>query len=419
MPAPAWATPGGAVESAPAEWDGVSDLGEDQAVALALAHSPMIRAELERVSAARADLVQAGLLPNPMVNVSALWPIGDPDAATAWSASAMEQLSWLWLREPRTRAASHRLRAAVLGVSDTALGLVFEVRATHAGVVSAQRAATAALDGARSASELARLARARLDAGESTEPELNRFLIEEAEAQARRVRLAAEFEGGKRRLLGLLGRSGADAAWDAVGGPASRWSDLDGLAEEEVIGLALRRRLDAAEARALARASGYMLDEARLMRLGEASAGPMFERTEDRMEMAGVGLAVMVPILDTGAARVARGRADSRRMALEANELAERAVREARVGWHEARARAEAAERYGSEIVRRREQNLRIAEQSLEAGEADLTEVLMARLALSQARVELAQMEAEAAEAFFGLERAVGGRLARREPPAR
>src|SRR5688500_11449833 len=50
-------------------WDGNTPLTRDLAIRLALARQPTLRAQRATIAAARADLVQAGLLPNPMLSL--------------------------------------------------------------------------------------------------------------------------------------------------------------------------------------------------------------------------------------------------------------------------------------------------------------------------------------------------------------
>ena len=51
-------------------WKGEAPLSVDQAVTIALRNNRPIRAALERIASARADLVQSGLLPNPVLSAT-------------------------------------------------------------------------------------------------------------------------------------------------------------------------------------------------------------------------------------------------------------------------------------------------------------------------------------------------------------
>lgn len=107
-----WSGGGGADEL----WDGATPLTEDLAVTLALRHNRAIRADLERIAASRADLVQAGLLPNPVLSLAFGFPVGGTTGPTEIVVGAMQQLAALWLRGPRVSAAEATLRQTILNV---------------------------------------------------------------------------------------------------------------------------------------------------------------------------------------------------------------------------------------------------------------------------------------------------------------
>jgi outer membrane protein, heavy metal efflux system len=72
----AWTEPW---ESSLTMWDGRSPLTVDLALAMALRNNREIRSQVEQIAASRADLVQAGLLPNPVVGLTLRFPF-DPGA---------------------------------------------------------------------------------------------------------------------------------------------------------------------------------------------------------------------------------------------------------------------------------------------------------------------------------------------------
>ena len=109
---PAWQTqakPGLTGKFAGSDWDGRRDLTAAEAIRIALNNSPSIRSDLADIAAARADLVQAGLLPNPMLNVMAKF---DGNGASMLDAGLMQAISALWLLPSRTSAAHAQSLAA-------------------------------------------------------------------------------------------------------------------------------------------------------------------------------------------------------------------------------------------------------------------------------------------------------------------
>jgi len=70
---PAWSAPW---DELPPPWDGQTALGVDEAVVLSLRNNRELRADLEMIGKANADLIQAGLLQNPVINFMAMFPDG-------------------------------------------------------------------------------------------------------------------------------------------------------------------------------------------------------------------------------------------------------------------------------------------------------------------------------------------------------
>ena len=124
-----------------------------QAVAVALWNNPAFQSELAQLGFARADLADAGMLPNP--TLSLLLPIG-PRPVEAWLAWPFEVL---WQRPHRVVAAQLDVERAARALTQTGLDLARDVRLAHAD-------ATLALARRALRDEQVRLARALCDAAE-------------------------------------------------------------------------------------------------------------------------------------------------------------------------------------------------------------------------------------------------------------
>ncbi len=167
-------------------------LTSEEAVAIALWNSPSFQATLADLGIARADLVEAGLLRNPVF--SFLFPLGP------------KQLEWtlqfpfevIWQRPARVAAA--RLNAESVGerlVWD-ALTLVADTRLAHAAAEIADRRLQLTAENAALVTRLAEITNARLRAGDISELEARA-----AQSDAARVvvlRRAAEHDRNLARL---------------------------------------------------------------------------------------------------------------------------------------------------------------------------------------------------------------------------
>lgn len=394
-----------------AEWDGRADLHADSAVRVALAAHPAIRAAMDHIAASRADLVQSGLLPNPVLNISLGFPLGGESGATSVGVGLVQQLAWLLTARSRQDAASSDLDASVLLASDQALAIAAEVRNLHARIVFAQSFVTehmAAADSARRALELARRAAA---AGEATTLEINRRSTRLIELEHLTVAAQADLDVFKRELLHRLHRSAAAADWRAADppdrAPIAEWT------EQQVIELARDQRLDVAAAKARADAARIRAGISKSEVWADLEAGAGFSRDEDAREELGPEISVPIPIFDTGQARTARSAAEARVAASEAEVTRSRAVADARRAWVRARSAHELLQSSGARLVETADQSLDLSRRAFAAGALELTGLLEAEEQAVQARIRALELKRDAVLEHIELERAVGGRLAR------
>src|SRR3972149_2391986 len=96
-------------------------VGEQEALVLALRNNRELRADLEMIGKANADLVQAGLLQNPVINFMAMFPDGGGRAMLRSNALPLQPLQDLWLIPAREKVATAQLQQAVLRVADRAV----------------------------------------------------------------------------------------------------------------------------------------------------------------------------------------------------------------------------------------------------------------------------------------------------------
>lgn len=111
-------------------------LQQETAVRLALLHNHRVRALQQRLGIARADLVQAGLLRNPSLDLDARFVEGGgTDLEFGLSQPVLE----LFLRPLRQNLAAHEFTAAKLRITDELVHLVFSVRRAFVEAQAAQQ----------------------------------------------------------------------------------------------------------------------------------------------------------------------------------------------------------------------------------------------------------------------------------------
>ncbi|GMV26730.1 MAG: hypothetical protein AMXMBFR58_27610 [Phycisphaerae bacterium] len=404
-------------EASLTSWDGRAPLSVESAVAMALRNNREIRSQVEQIAASRADLVQAGLLPNPIVGLTLRFPFDPVSGGTFIGAQVVQSFTALWLRDGKITAADARLNQTVLDVSDRALRLVADVRSTHARIVFGQRAVSLSDENLATIRRSIESLDARVRGGEGTTLDVNRAKQQLAKAQADRVAVTRDLAKERRRMLELIGFASEAAEWTAAesdgAGPGSP------LNESAAMALAGSQRLDVAATRSIVEAQRADLSVEEGSRLKDFGLGADFERSESGEKSVGPVIEIGIPIFDTNKAQIARAGSLARAALAAYEATTHRAVREARVAWIELDSASRLVEQYRSTVLSLSEHNLTLAEASLKSGQADVTVLLEAQREVTDARARLNELEQAAALARIELEYAVGGSLARPPTPAR
>ncbi len=382
----------------------------DRALQIAVLNNRELRATLEELGIAQADLVQAGLLENPVI-------AGDLVVSTRGNGlggglSLSQSLLSVFLIPAKRRLAKAELRFAVVTVADSALALVRDVRVAYANVQAAMALRDLQRTLVQAAEVSDELAARQHEAGNM--PDLDRELYAAALDEARLDLSDAEIEvvAAREELNRLLGLWGAQVDWklaDPLPDPLDD-QDLDGL---EALGM--RQRLDVSAARARVDAIAYAV---KLRRRGVV---PVVEAgVEARNEVGndaghewviGPSMAIQIPLFDPGHADFARLRAQLR----QAEHMLQHVAIVARSTIREHRERLVASSRrvrYLRDTVLPRRATL--GQRALERYNA----MLIGAYELLEIRAEQVHSEAEYVEALRDywiahaeLERAVGGKL--------
>lgn len=411
---PTWTEPW---EPSLTSWDGRSPLKVEQALAMALRNNREIRSQVEQISASRADLVQAGLLPNPVLGLTLRFPFDPVSGGTFIGAQVVQSFTALWLRSDKIKAADARLNQTVLDISDKALRLVAEVKSTHARIAFGQVAVHHTDHNLATIQKSIDSLEARVRGGEGTSLDVNRAHQQFAKAQSERASIGRDLAKDQRLMLELIGFASKSAEW-TVENNASLVEAIS-LDEAAAITLARSQRLDVAAALAIVEAQKADLSVEERSRLKDLGLGADFEQDVDRNKSIGPVVELGIPIFDTNAAQIAKAGSLARATLANYEAVAQRAVREARVAWVEYDSATQLADQYRSAVLPLSERNLSLAEASLKAGQTDVTVLLEAQGEVIEARTRLNDLERQAAIARIELEYAVGGRLVAPPPLAR
>ena len=378
-----------------------------EAVELALLNNPALQASYLGIGMSRADLVQAGLLPNPTLGLALRLPSGGGVADL--DAELMQEVMGSGRRGARVRAARSALDMAVLAVAEEAVLLAERTRLGYFAALSAKERGGIASESVTVARGLLLVAEAREQAGAGTELEVNvaRSELGASQLEERDAELALdEALFDLTCTLGLTRSLAVEELVSPLPGP------LDWEAEEEdLVELARTRRLDLEAARHAVDAARARLEVERGGRWPSVEVGLTYERADGQRAL-GPAAAVTLPVFDRNQARHAKAQLllEAAEKDLAARELAVRrevlgAYRRGRVEW-------ETASFYRDELLPHDQRSMELSLEAYQESKVSFLSALEAQQRLLTTRRNYVARRLRCAAAGPELERALGVPLA-------
>lgn len=384
------------------------ELSVDEAVQIALLNNRHLHASFEDLGIAQADLVQAGLLKNPVFAASWRFPDRSPSGTNAEYSVTQDFLD-LFILSLRKKVAAQQFESTKLSVASTVLQLSAEVKVAYYTLQGREQLLTRLrliVELNQIAAELAgrqHEAGTLNELGSTTQQAIyDQSKIDVAQAEA-------ELAVDRERLNRLLGLWGAQTTWKI----GDHLPDIPSqeISIEHLESLAMRQRLDLAATRAqlvtlsqaLAVTEGYRY-------FASAEVGIDTEREADRQRVTGPTLSLQLPIFDQGQAQIAKIQAQFRQFQRRFEAMAIDARSEVREARDRLAAQRRMAEYYKDLLPKRvRIVNLTLQQYNgMLKGPYDLLLAKQSEVATEQAYINAWRdywiVRAE-------LERAVGGRL--------
>ncbi|MGE3279992.1 MAG: TolC family protein [Alphaproteobacteria bacterium] len=215
-------------QNRPASADGSSIRSLDQAIALALAQSPALRAAEARRDASRGERRQAGMRPNPELAVEGENFAGSGPYRGVRSLEATVgvgqriELGGKWTA--RVSVADAGIAVSESEYQAARLDVIRDVTKAYAEAVAARRAIEVEAERMRLADEVLRVVRARVEGGKEPLVQVRRAEITRSRATLAIEKARREAEIARRSLATLLGvervEIAPDNAWFEAIGPA-------------------------------------------------------------------------------------------------------------------------------------------------------------------------------------------------------
>lgn len=355
---------------------------EENAVRAALLLHPTVRAELAHVGASKADLVQAGLLPNPGLTGNVVFASAAPVLFTFDFAQQLLLLGQIPIRQAAARAALER---TLLQSADAILADLAAVRRTWHELAAALELIELLQKTEAIFGRSLKATQDRREAGAATGIDVNlaesQVLLVQAEIAAAEGRL----DSLRAIFAARVGFAEWDEGWTLAAAPAE---SAPPPTRAEAIASAIRNRPDLQIADARIREAEAGLRQAHLAVFPILSAGFTTMRQPPVYYGPNFGLAE-IPIFDQGLAKIARAEfvlAEAKRMRESAELAARRDV---------SSALAELAASHRQVVLLRErlvplaERNLALAEQAFKGGGANVLTVLVSQQSFAEAQRRL------------------------------
>jgi len=419
-------------------------LTANEAAEVCLLNNRRLQAALYEVGAARADVVQAGLLSNPTLSFGLRFP--DAGGLANFEAALVQNLADLWQIPVRKRAAERVLDRTILQVAREVSVAVFETKTAYYRARQADRKREIAAESVQIAQQVLDLALARQQAGAGSEVDVNlaRSEVQDAELALRTTTLEAFVaRSALCTLLSLKVTPDTLELTDALPEPPAWTVPTD----EVLLELAIDHRLDIQAAVRATEAAWARIRQEQLKLFPTLDVGVALERGERRAPEArniladsvrasldagqpqvdiapkeksggqdtifGPTIGMELPIFNQNQGGIARAQFEyeqSRKLldnlVVEVNQQVRLASARARTAWSN-------AGYYGDQVLPLRETSLELARTAYQAGRTPLLNVLEAQRALLTARAGYADSLQASAAALVELERVTGQPLSR------
>ena len=399
----AWSQP---VDTPSTAWNGSDPLHADVALAVAIQNNPRLRLALTIIAQRRADLVQAGLLPNPTIGFGIGVAIDGLAGAPAL-VQGIQTLTWIWTQPDRIAIADAQLQSAILDAASQTVALAEDVGIAHAAVLAAANLHTYDTAYVDLATKTLRLIRARYDAGESSMLNVNRAEVDLQTARTGGITARRSLEQTKLALLRAIGWPGHTTDWEAAEPTAARYPEND--SDIELLQLAATQHLELASQAAKIQQYVAAHALATTKKLPEVNFTFGWQRNFRDRRAVMPGAQITIPLFDNGDPAIAKANAQLEHARLQwiatANQI-EYEVRNTASQWREA---AEQVSITTNILVPSAASALRRSQFSHAEGVTDLTVLLLAQEQNIDAEHTLVTQRLAECTALIRLRRAVGG----------
>ncbi|WP_002635607.1 TolC family protein [Myxococcus hansupus] len=379
-------------------------LDERTAVSIALWNSAALQSDMAQLGVSRADLAEAGALPNP--TFSLLLPVGPRTLET----SLLAPLFALWQRPSRVAAAKLQVEQVARGLVQNGLDLARDVRIAHTEWVLSEERREARDELSTLWGRTAELVEARFAAGDASQMEVAALRAEAQTAvdSARRARTDVVLARERLRLLMGVVQSPLFAEAQPRVEP---WDERPLRPVDDLISLAQAARPDVRAAELGIEVAGGRLgwEKSRILQLfARLDTKPSTSASGAPQALWVPGVQLDVPIFNWNPGGIGRSEAELLRASARYVLLRQQVSNEVLMARAQVLQAAGSLEAFQSDILPAFTAASEGAQKAFDAGDLPYLQVLDALRRLADARLRALDIEADLRRALAQLDRSLG-----------
>ncbi|MDH4239205.1 MAG: TolC family protein [Phycisphaerae bacterium] len=384
------------------EWVTLDDgLSQDEAVALALWNNAQFQADLAALGFARAELLEANMLSNPVFSV--LFPVSPKLLETALDIP----IDALWQRPHRVAAAKLDAQRLSENLIENGLGLIRDIQIAYGDLLLARERIILATEEAQLKAQITQLDQARLRAGEISELTANTSYVDTLRAADNVKLLSKKAEILEQRLYSLLGITSDDITFDVV---PSEISPISPASVDEMLKIAFACRPDLRAAELAIESAGERIgwEKSKVYNFIAVLDG---DDTEDDSFTIRPGFSVEFPIFNQNDAKIAYAKAELEQAAQRYEAIRQNIILQVQQGYTQYISAHEQFDLWSSDIIPSLEQAVEQTQKSYEAGDVSLISVLHVQRELIEARMHLTELVARLNSSTAELNYCIGKKM--------
>jgi len=384
------------------EWVTLDDgLSQDEAVALALWNNAQFQADLTALGFARAELLEANMLSNPVFSI--LFPVSPKLLETALDIP----IDVLWQRPHRVAAAELDAQRLSENLIENGLGLVRDVQTTYEELVLAQERVILSDEEIQLQVQITQLDQARLRAGDVSQLAVSASYVDTLRATDAIKRLSKEADVLKQKLNILLGITSEDLIFDIV---PSQISPISTESVDEMLKAAFICRPDLRAAELAIEAAGERIgwEESKVYNFIAVLDG---DDTEEDSFTIRPGFSVEIPIFNQNDAKIEHAKAELEQAARRYETVRQNIILKVKQAYTQYISAHEQFDLWNSDIIPSLEQAVEQTQKSYEAGDVSFISVLHAQKELVEARMYLTELVARLNSSTAELNYCIGKKM--------